>query len=125
MTYGLLRRIPAWTDDGIGILEFVETMEDSACPTLFATNVSGFLAELWRLPEMEHLTRMPLVASYWRRLAQKCEEMRALNLRAARKPPPEFYSSLMVVFERIRLRTWFLYVDTELAPTPQYHQLRA
>ncbi|CAE7547719.1 unnamed protein product [Symbiodinium sp. CCMP2592] len=125
MTFGLSRRLPAWMDDGIGIPEFIETMEDSANPRLFAQNILGFLDDIRNIPGMEHLGRLPLVASDWRRLAQRCDEILQFHFRTARKPPAEFYADLLDTYARIRTRTWYLYVDASLAPTPMYHQIRS
>ncbi|CAE7566065.1 unnamed protein product [Symbiodinium sp. CCMP2592] len=125
MTFGLSRRLPAWMDDGIGIQEFVETMEDSANPRLFAQNILGFLDDIRSTPGMEHLSLLPLVAAYWRRLAQRCDEILQLHFRTARKVPAEFYMDLHDTYARIRARTWYLYVDAALARTPRDHQIRS
>ncbi|CAE7252878.1 unnamed protein product [Symbiodinium sp. CCMP2592] len=125
MTFGLSRRLPAWMDDGVGIQEFIESMEDSANPRLLAQNILSFLDALRTTPGLEYLGQLPLVASYWRRLEQRCDEMLQLQFRTARKPPAEFYAELLDMYTRIRTRTWYLYVDSALAPTPQYRQIRS
>ena len=62
MTYGLARRLPAQLDDGLGIEEFGELLEDSEVARFIAMSVLGFLEDL-RL-DNAHLNRIPLVVAY-------------------------------------------------------------
>ena len=100
---------------------FIEALEESEAPRLLAANILlGFLEDL-RL-ETDFLPRILVVAAYWMQLSQNCRAgscnssgcvlavARLLNL----------ITPLLQIYTRIRLRTWFLYVDRTLAP-PYYH----
>ena len=118
MTFALERDLPLRHDDGMGILEFIQLLEGSQAPR----RILEFVRQLRRAnPELE---RIHLVTAYWRRLQQICNVALDNTEPVRHQVHPSVFQELMLIYCRIRLRSWYLYVDFTLGEPFRWYQIR-
>ena len=122
MTFALERDLPLRHDDGMGILEFIQLLEESQAPRAIATRILEFVRQLRRAnPELE---RIHLVTAYWRRLQQICNVALDTTEPVRHQVHPSVFQELMLMYWRIRLRSWYLYVDFTVGEPLRWYQIR-
>ncbi|CAE7836877.1 unnamed protein product [Symbiodinium sp. CCMP2592] len=95
---------------------FARLFEESEHAALYASNVRGFVRELEMY--MPELACHGAISAYWNQLTCQCMMVLQAQPAAAIPLVPHnghpFWDHLGQCFARIRLRSWFLYVDYEL-----------